>query len=343
MGQIQASSQFYFFGRKHFTKTGYDMHVKEYEQPDLLEQPLDLSQHVFMITGANSGVGRETAQFLVAKGAAVYMLCRSKERAEAAQAEIAAAAGGSKKVHVLVGDVGLEADIRRCWREFQDHMGAETPRLDGLVCNAGALMNEKTLTKEGLEVTFASHLLFGTYLLGSLAMPSLEATQGSRLVAVSSGGMYNYSFPPWDLATSTRPRAKYDGQFAYVYAKRGQVLLCERWAQQHPAVKVVTCHPGWSSTPAVDAAYGDSKKYLEPMRSPWEGAEGMVWLCVAPPEKIEPGAFYLDRTPQVKHIPGIFGTEGSFSKNTEAQVDDMMQNLEAWANGRRPRDAGADE
>ena len=53
---------------------------------------------------------------------------------------------------------------------------------------AGALLNEKTLTSEGIEVTFACHLLFGTYLLKSLAMPVLEATEDSRVVVVSSGG-----------------------------------------------------------------------------------------------------------------------------------------------------------
>eukprot|EP00401_Gymnodinium_catenatum_P065122 CAMPEP_0117532740 /NCGR_PEP_ID=MMETSP0784-20121206/39523_1 /TAXON_ID=39447 /ORGANISM="" /LENGTH=358 /DNA_ID=CAMNT_0005329141 /DNA_START=84 /DNA_END=1160 /DNA_ORIENTATION=+ len=166
-------------------------------------------------------------------------------------------------------------------------------------------------------------------------MPSLNATPGSRLVVVSSGGMYNAAFPSWEIATSTstNPKHTYDGNLAYAYAKRGQVLLCERWAMQHPGVKVVSCHPGWTSTPAVDSAY-----YLEPMRSPWEGAEGIAWLCVAPDAQLESGAFYLDRRPQVKHIAGPFFTEGTFTKNTAQEVDAMMQQLDDWANGRRPSD-----
>lgn len=339
LGQIAASSQFYLYGRKHFTRTGWEAHQRRYEKPDLLEQPLDLSERVFLITGANSGVGKEVAEFLASKGAKIFMLCRSRERAEAARAAIVEKTG-NQKVHILVGDAGLEADVRRCWQEFAQEAGAGTPRLDGLVCNAGALMNEKTLTAEGVEVTFASHLLFGTYLLGSLALPALEATPDSRLVVVSSGGMYNFAFPDWETATSTclDPKAKYDGQFAYGYAKRGQVLLCERWAAQHPTVKVVTCHPGWAGTPAVDSAYGETKKYLEPMRSPWEGAEGIAWLCVAPPEKLESGAFYLDRAPQAKHIAGPFFTEGSHTKNSPGEVDEMMRRLEDWASGRKPDD-----
>jgi hypothetical protein len=55
--------------------------------------------------------------------------------------------------------------------------------------------------------------------------------------------MYNGKFPSWETATNTG-NSKYDGQFAYVHAKRGQVLLCERWAEMFPRVKVVSCHPG---------------------------------------------------------------------------------------------------
>lgn len=334
--QLMASGQFYYWGKKHFTRTGYEQHIQRYEQPDIMKQEMDLRSRVCLITGANSGVGREVASFLASKGASIFMLCRSQERAEAARDEITKATGNTK-VHVLVGDVSLEADVRRCWAEFAAMSNSTTPRLDVLVCNAGALLNEKTITSEGVETVFASHFLFGTYLLGKLALPSLEATSDSRLVVVSSGGMYNSAFPDWAVATWQDTAVPYDGQFAYVYAKRGQILLCERWAAAHPKVKVVSCHPGWTATPGVQAAYGESQKYLEPLRTLWEGAEGMAWLCVAPAEKIESGEFYLDREPQVKHIAGPFLTEGSYTKNSPEEVDDMMRHLEDWTNGKRPK------
>ena len=179
------------------------------------------------------------------------------------------------------------------WSEFTAQLG-DTPRLDGLVCNAGLLANEKTLTNEQVEITLAVHLLFGTYLLGKLALPLLEATPGSKLIAVSSGGMYNTKFPAWDIASNTG-ETNYDGQLVYAYAKRGQVLLMEEWAKQHPLVKCVSCHPGWTYTEGVEAAYGANKKYLEPLRSLWEGAEGIVYLLVEDAAKLEGGALYLDR------------------------------------------------
>lgn len=338
-GQFAATTQFFLYGKRHFTSSGWEMHKANYAQPDLLTTDLDLKGQVFIVTGANSGIGKEIAQFLATKGATLYMVCRSKERAEAARDEIVAAAAGdsSSRVHVLLADCSLEADVRRCWDEFCAHRmkeGTDGVHLNGLVCNAGALANTKTLTSEQIEVTFAAHLLFGTYLLGMLAMPCLEATANSRLVVVSSGGMYNTNFPKWEDATWTGT-SKYDGQFAYAYAKRGQVLLCEEWAKSYPKVKVVSCHPGWTSTPGVDAAYGSSQSYLQPLRNLWQGAEGIIWLLVAEAAKLESGAFYLDREPQVKHMAGPFFTEGSATKNSPGEVADMMRLLEDWANGRR--------
>jgi dehydrogenase/reductase SDR family protein 12 len=290
-GQFAASTQFYLYGRKHCTKTGWEEHRKKYEKPDILESDINLKDKVYMITGANAGIGREITTYLAKKGATVYMICRSAERANKARDAIISETSNSN-VHVMICDCSLESEIRRMWSEFTAHVSS--PRLDGLVCNAGLLANEKTLTSEGIEITLALHLLFGTYLLGVLAMPYLESTPGSRMIAVSSGGMYNTKFPSWPDAASYGEN-KYDGQFAYSYAKRGQVLLMERWTEMHPSVKFVSCHPGWTQTEAVDAAYGDNKKYLQPLRTTWEGAEGIVYLLVVDAPKIEGGAFYLDR------------------------------------------------
>lgn len=245
-GQFASTSQFYLYGRSRCTKTGWEKASKAYPKPDILETA-DLTDKVFMVTGANGGIGKEITRILASKQATVYMVCRSAERGAAARDDISTATK-NEKLHLLLGDCGLEKDVRRVWTEFVSHRqniaeGAPA-KLDALVCNAGALLNELTFTEEEVETTFAAHLLFGTYLLGSLAMSTLQGTPHSRFIAVSSGGMYNSKFPKWEDATSTGV-SKYDGQFAYVYAKRGQVLLCEEWAKQYgDSVKFVSCHPG---------------------------------------------------------------------------------------------------
>ena len=302
-GQFMATSQFYLHGRKHCTQTGYERAAKRWADDDMLANPTPfMTGKVCMVTGANSGVGKEVARYLASKGATVHMVCRSRERGEVARREIVEATSNDS-VHLMVCDCGLERSVRRAWDEFCGDGGAP-PRLDVLVCNAGVLLNERTLTSEGVEATFACHLLFGTYLLATLAMPALEAASaGARAIVVSSGGMYNTNWPgkrpeptkpslrlnpkpnlpylpnpypppltchptpahspdlEWMVATS-RAGGAYDGNLAYAYCKRGQVLLCERWAAAHPTVTFATCHPGWAKTDAVDAAYGDMKKCL---------------------------------------------------------------------------------
>jgi dehydrogenase/reductase SDR family member 12 len=330
-GQFAATSQFYLYGKKHCTKLGWEAASQKYLSPKMLDE-ISLSGKVFMVTGANGGIGYEISSYLAKKQATVYLICRSLERGEKAREKIIEESN-NPNIFNLLCDCSLQRDVRRAWNEFEQHqcvtLGNPKSQLHGLVCNAGALLSERTLTDEGVETTFAAHLLFGTYLLTNLALPTLTATPDSRVVVVSSGGMYNTKFPQWGLATSER--GQYDGQFAYAYAKRGQVLLCEEWTKLFPQVKFVSCHPGWVDTDGVTAAYGETKKYLEPLRNLWEGTEGICWLLVAPREELEGGGFYLDRSPQVKHMAGPFFTEGSFTKNTPEEVEVMMKNLQRWS------------
>ena len=336
-GQIQTTLNFYFYGKSRFTKTGYVKNVAKYKEPNFLEE-VDLSGRVYMITGANSGIGKEMALYVAKKGATVFMVCRSPERAIVARDDVIEKSK-NENVVFLQADVGLEKDVRRVMQEFSDHPLAcsnskdgKTPQLNSLVCNAGALLHKRQLTSEGQETTFASHLLFGSYLLGDLALPILKKTKGGRMIMVSSGGMYNYKMPSWEILSSTHDDSinAYDGQKAYAYAKRGQVLLAEKWNIENPEVPIVTAHPGWTLSEGVEAAYGDSKSWLEPLRTCWEGAEGICWLMTCPTTEIQGGEFYLDRKPQPKHIAGSFFYEGTATKNTVEEIDLFHANLFRW-------------
>jgi dehydrogenase/reductase SDR family protein 12 len=204
-------------------------------------------------------------------------VCRNQERGEQARADIIEkTACPEENVSLLIGDCGLKTDVEKIVREFK---AAEERPLHCLVCNAGALTNQKTLTSEGYETTFAVHLLFGTYYLTRSLLDSgafSPASEGPRVVVVSSGGMYNSKFPGYIKAKNpteknydgalmvhsdlsprfpntlnslpSRPpqMLRHIGQMAYVYAKRGQVLLCDRFTKKYEntGVKFMSCHPG---------------------------------------------------------------------------------------------------
>lgn len=311
MGQALSTYTFYQHGKKHFTATGFEAAQKTYKNGVL--EAADLTDKVCIVTGANSGIGKELTKFLASKNASVYMVCRNRERGEAARQEIVDASGNDR-LHLLIGDCSLKADVVRVVEEFN----AREQNLHCLVCNAGALLNDKHTTNEGFEVTFATHLLFGTYTLAKLLMPTLQNTPESRFVCVTSGGMYNTKFPSWARATGQK---SYNGNLAYAYAKRGQVLLLSRWANMFPEVPMVTSHPGWTDTPGVEAAYGGQKSWLEPLRSLWQGTEGIAWLCCAPRSELQSGSLYLDRLVQPFHLV-------SRTHNTTEEVDFMMAALE---------------
>lgn len=273
-------------------------------------------------------LGKELATYAAAKGANVYMLCRSKERAEKARDEIVQMTSNSN-VKVLLADVGELSQVKAAVEELQ----TMESQIDCLICNAGKLLNEKQTTLDGeMESTFASHLLGGSYFLTKLLTPQLQASAKSgkdpRVIYVTSGGMYTSKFPSWDVATNTAQDQKYDGVMAYTYAKRGQVILAEELAKKDKdGILYLTAHPGWTDTQAVDDAFGENKKMFEPLRDVWEGAEGIAWLMGASANALENGAFYLDRKVQPKHLAGAFMTEGSFTKNTPSEIEDMMTRL----------------
>jgi len=340
MGSAISTTQFYLYGRKHFRLPGYLENVKHYKDPVQECANIGLNQagsdgvclqdKVVVITGSNSGIGKELATYAAAKGAKLFMVCRSEKRALEARTEILESIKSdpnvdANNVQVLLCDLGETKEVRRLVKEIQ----GKTPKVDVLVCNAGVLLNDRQETSDGNEVTFATHLLCGSYMLSTLLIPQLEAAgEEARVVFVSSGGMYPNPFPNWEKAVG---KQGYEGNAQYSYAKRGQVLLAETYVKKYPSISWLSAHPGWTATPAVDLAYGSQAKYLEPMRTPWQGAEGIAWLMSAPKAQLESGAFYLDRSPQRKHLSGPFFTEGSYTKNSQGEIDEMMIRLKETA------------
>src|SRR5262249_31531578 len=109
---------------------------------------------VCLVTGGNSGVGKATAQALAKMGATVVLVCRDRQRGEAAQSEIQSKSSNAS-VDLLLADLSSQRSIRQLATNFM----SKYQRLHVLVNNAGAVNTERSVTVDGLETTFAvNHL-----------------------------------------------------------------------------------------------------------------------------------------------------------------------------------------
>ncbi|XP_053921715.1 serine/arginine repetitive matrix protein 2-like [Cuculus canorus] len=142
--------------------------------------PADLTGKTVIVTGANSGIGKCVALDLARRNARTILACRSRERGEAAAAEIRAATGNPAVV-VRVVDTASLASVRA----FARAVLREETRLDVLVNNAGSTGLPFAVTPEGLERTFATNYV-GTFLLTRLLLDLLKASAPARIVNVSS-------------------------------------------------------------------------------------------------------------------------------------------------------------
>lgn len=147
---------------------------------DLQRCSTDLTGKTAVVTGANSGIGKIVSQELACRGARVILACRSRERGQRALAEIQAA---SKDACLLLGDVDLSS--MASIRSFARWLLQECPEIHLLVNNAAVCGIPRTLTPEGLDLTFATNYV-GPFLLTNLLQGALQRAGSARVINVTS-------------------------------------------------------------------------------------------------------------------------------------------------------------
>ena len=141
----------------------------------------DLSGRIVFITGGYSGLGKETARAMAAKGAHIIIAGRDASKAQEAAEEIGEAT--SAKVEAITCDLGSLASVRQCAVEANERFD----RIDLLINNAGVMACPQGETKDGFERQFGTNHL-GHFLLTNLLMPLLERGENPRIVNLSSRG-----------------------------------------------------------------------------------------------------------------------------------------------------------
>ena len=202
----------------------------------------DLSGRSAIVTGANSGLGFQTARQLAEHGAPVVLACRSTVKGAAAAALIAEASPGAA-VEVMALDLGDLSSVRR----FADSYHNTHDGLDLLINNAGVMAIPKLATTDGFETQFGTNHL-GHFALTGLLLPALLARPGARVVTVSSRvaviGRIHFD----DLQGD----AGYNRWLAYAQSKLANLLFAFELARRVSGAELdlvsVAAHPGYAAT-----------------------------------------------------------------------------------------------
>ena len=191
-----------------------------------------------VVTGAAGGIGLQTALGLARQGATVALTARDAVRGVAARAEVEAA-GGPGRALLFLADLSSLAEVRRLAAEL-----SALPRLDVLLHNAGAMHATRTVTPDGLELTFAANHL-APWLLTRLLWPKLVDAR-ARVVTVASEA---HRIAPLDLDDLQSERA-YSAWTAYGRSKLCNVLFAAELARRAAGTGVTSnsLHPGVVAT-----------------------------------------------------------------------------------------------
>jgi len=250
-----------------------------------------MSGQVAIVTGANSGIGREVALGLAHQGAAVVLACRNPERAQTALQHIRAQSG-NEGVETMCVDLSLQRSIRAFVEQFR----AKHDRLDVLVNNAAIWPQERQLTEEGIEVTWATNVL-GYFVLTDGLRELLESSAPSRVINVASRFARDL-----DLDDVQFNRRAFNTVAAYAQSKQAVRMFTWALAKRLEGTggTANAVHPGVTRTGllhqqrgVVGAIMSGGLKLLG--HPPSHGADTILWLATDPACADYHGKFWMNR------------------------------------------------
>jgi NAD(P)-dependent dehydrogenase (short-subunit alcohol dehydrogenase family) len=203
----------------------------------------DQTGRIAIVTGANTGLGFETARVLAEKNAIVVMACRNKQKGKKAL-DIIMREYPAAKVELMELDLSSLGSVRTFVKRFKRRHGS----LHMLINNAGVMMPPYSKTKEGYELQFGTNHL-GHFALTGLLLDTLKATEGARVVNVSSVA---HTFGDLDFDDLNWENRRYRPTRSYGDSKLANLYFTYEFAKRLNAngggITVAAAHPGWTGT-----------------------------------------------------------------------------------------------
>ncbi|MFQ5831378.1 MAG: SDR family oxidoreductase [Candidatus Thorarchaeota archaeon] len=267
----------------------------------------NMNGKVCIVTGSNSGIGKETALALAELDATVVMVVRNAERGEAARSEIVDETGNNR-IDLMLCDLSSIDSIRQFAKEFT----AKYDRLDVLINNAGAAYHKRQVTVDGFEQTFAVNYI-GPFLLTYELLPVLKVSVPSRVINLTSGMHFRAKV---DFDNLQRER-RYRGMSAYGDAKLMVAMHTYELARrlEGTGVSVNVVHPGFVATNMGSSMGGLWNKIMFKMVRP---------LQISPKEGAETSV-YVASSPELEGVTGKYFARKQEQRSSEASYDEEAQ------------------
>ena len=259
-----------------------------------------------LITGANSGIGKETAIGLAGLGAAVVIVSRDEARGNAAAKDIQQQSNGSM-VDVLIADMSLMASVRALAATYRQRYN----RLDVLLNNAGGITSRRKVTVDGFEETFARNYL-GVFLLTNELLDLMKQSAPSRIITVASMAERFGSIHFNDLQSEHN----FTGMGAYSQSKLAMVMFTYELARRLEGTSVTanTLHPGF-----VRSNFGQG----EP--GPLAVAMRLVMSFAISSRKAAETSIYLASSPEVANVTGTYFERKTAKKSSHRSFNITAQ------------------
>jgi NAD(P)-dependent dehydrogenase (short-subunit alcohol dehydrogenase family) len=270
-----------------------------------------MARKVCLVTGANQGIGKETALALARTGAAVVMTSRDRAKGEAALADVRTRSG-SENVELMLADFGSFESIRRLAAEFL----ANHDRLDVLVNNAGAIITTRSKTADGFETTFGVNHL-GYFLLTNLLLDTIKRSAPARIVNVASNGHLRARMDFDDLNSE---RGRYSAMTAYTRSKLANVLFTYELARrlQGTGVTANCLHPG-----VIRSGFGKNNDGYP--RLIFQAFQIIARPFILSNEQGARTSVYLASSPEIEGISGKYFDNCRESPSSPASYDEAAQ------------------